>query len=117
MRCACAGGRVANRAAGRANCPSRLCSRLLISLVKRKPQMTEEQLKTIADGFVAMVDKCCKQADVDTCFGEEVFPVSFANRTTPPHPTPELRRKLMVPYQPCWFFQTRPPQPTPFSQH
>ncbi|NXL89081.1 ALBU protein, partial [Alectura lathami] len=45
--------------------------KLLINLIKRKPQMTEEQIKTIADGFTAMVDKCCKQSDIDTCFGEE----------------------------------------------
>ena len=51
--------------------------RLLINLIKRKPQMTEEQIKTIADGFTAMVDKCCKQSDINTCFGEEVFPMSF----------------------------------------
>ncbi|NXE20973.1 ALBU protein, partial [Ardeotis kori] len=45
--------------------------KLLINLIKRKPQMTEEQIKTIADGFTAMVEKCCKQSDIDTCFGEE----------------------------------------------
>lgn len=51
--------------------------RLLVNLIKRKPQMTEEQIKTIADGFTAMVDKCCKQSDINTCFGEEVLPMSF----------------------------------------
>ncbi|NXY91015.1 ALBU protein, partial [Alcedo cyanopectus] len=45
--------------------------KLLINLIKRKPQMTEEQIKTISGGFTTMVDKCCKQADIDTCFGEE----------------------------------------------
>ncbi|NXW64775.1 ALBU protein, partial [Eurystomus gularis] len=45
--------------------------KLLINLIKRKPQMTEEQIKTIGGGFSAMVDKCCKEADKDTCFGEE----------------------------------------------
>ncbi|NWS72885.1 ALBU protein, partial [Crotophaga sulcirostris] len=45
--------------------------KLLINLIKRKPQMTEEQIKTISEGFTAMVDKCCKQSDIDTCFGEE----------------------------------------------
>ncbi|NXT31221.1 ALBU protein, partial [Pelecanoides urinatrix] len=45
--------------------------KLLVNLIKRKPQMTEEQIKTIADGFAAMVDKCCKQSNIDTCFGEE----------------------------------------------
>ncbi|NXO95445.1 ALBU protein, partial [Certhia brachydactyla] len=45
--------------------------KLLINLIKRKPQMTEEQLKTIADGFSAMMAKCCKQSDIDSCLGEE----------------------------------------------
>ncbi|NWY62463.1 ALBU protein, partial [Chionis minor] len=45
--------------------------KLLVNLIKRKPQMTEEQIKTISDGFTAMVDKCCKQSDIETCFGEE----------------------------------------------
>ncbi|NXN15439.1 ALBU protein, partial [Indicator maculatus] len=45
--------------------------KLLVNLIKRKPQMTEEQITTIAGGFTAMVDKCCKQANVETCFGEE----------------------------------------------
>ncbi|NXL48366.1 ALBU protein, partial [Podilymbus podiceps] len=44
---------------------------LLVNLVKRKPQMTEEQIKTIADAFTAMVEKCCKQSDIETCLGEE----------------------------------------------
>ncbi|NXD83428.1 ALBU protein, partial [Halcyon senegalensis] len=44
---------------------------LLVNLIKRKPTMTEEQIKTVAGGFTAMVDKCCKQSDIDTCFGEE----------------------------------------------
>ncbi|NWR41905.1 ALBU protein, partial [Regulus satrapa] len=45
--------------------------KLLVNLIKRKPQMTEEQLKTIAGGFTAMMDKCCKQSDIDSCLGEE----------------------------------------------
>ncbi|NXJ96678.1 ALBU protein, partial [Corythaixoides concolor] len=45
--------------------------KLLVNLIKRKPQMTEEQIKTISDGFTAMVDKCCKQSNIETCFGEE----------------------------------------------
>ncbi|NXT19743.1 ALBU protein, partial [Syrrhaptes paradoxus] len=45
--------------------------KLLVNLIKRKPQMTEDQIKTIAAGFTAMVDKCCKQSDIETCFGEE----------------------------------------------
>ncbi|NXO10501.1 ALBU protein, partial [Oriolus oriolus] len=45
--------------------------KLLINLIKRKPQMTEEQLKTISGSFTAMMEKCCKQSDVNTCLGEE----------------------------------------------
>ncbi|NXM63387.1 ALBU protein, partial [Illadopsis cleaveri] len=45
--------------------------KLLINLIKRKPQMTDEQLTTITGAFNAMTDKCCKQADVNSCFGEE----------------------------------------------
>ncbi|XP_064272344.1 albumin isoform X1 [Passer domesticus] len=45
--------------------------KLLVNLIKRKPQMTEEQLKTIGGSFTAMMDKCCKQADVEGCLGEE----------------------------------------------
>ncbi|NWT07618.1 ALBU protein, partial [Vireo altiloquus] len=45
--------------------------KLLINLVRRRPQMTEEQLKTITDGFTAMMDKCCKESDIDACLGEE----------------------------------------------
>ncbi|NXF08673.1 ALBU protein, partial [Smithornis capensis] len=45
--------------------------KLLINLIKRKPQMTEEQIKTIVESFCAMEEKCCKQADIDTCLGEE----------------------------------------------
>ncbi|NWV14210.1 ALBU protein, partial [Ptilonorhynchus violaceus] len=45
--------------------------KLLINLVKRKPQMTEEQLNTITGDFTAMLEKCCKQSDIDGCLGEE----------------------------------------------
>lgn len=53
--------------------------------------MTEEQIKTIANGFTAMVDKCCKQSDIETCFGEEVFPISFKkqNKTGKEHGKPD----------------------------
>ncbi|XP_031452667.1 serum albumin isoform X1 [Phasianus colchicus] len=56
--------------------------KLLINLIKRKPQMTEEQIKTIADGFTAMVDKCCKQSDINTCFGEEGANLIVQSRAT-----------------------------------
>lgn len=51
--------------------------RMLVNLIKRKPQMTEEQIKTIGGSFTAMVEKCCKQADVEGCLGEEVRSISF----------------------------------------
>lgn len=63
--------------------------RLLVNLIKRKPQMTEEQIKTIADGFTAMVDKCCKQSNIETCFGEEVLPSSFPIKPNKPQTKPE----------------------------
>lgn len=50
--------------------------RLLVNLVKRKPQITEEQIKTIAEGFTNMLDKCCKLPDVLPCLGEEVLSIS-----------------------------------------
>ncbi|XP_068797022.1 albumin [Struthio camelus] len=56
--------------------------KLLVNLIKRKPQMTEEQIKTIADGFTAMVEKCCKQPDIETCFGEEGANLIVQSRTT-----------------------------------
>lgn len=54
-----------------------LVPRLLVNLIKRRPQITEEQLKTIAGGFTAMTEKCCKQADIIACLGEEVLSSSF----------------------------------------
>ena len=56
--------------------------KLLVNLIKRKPQMTEEQIKTIADGFTAMVEKCCKQSDIETCFGEEGANLIVQSRAT-----------------------------------
>uniref|UniRef100_A0A8C3J6P4 Albumin n=1 Tax=Calidris pygmaea TaxID=425635 RepID=A0A8C3J6P4_9CHAR len=56
--------------------------KLLINLIKRKPQMTEEQIKTITDGFSAMVEKCCKQSDIDTCLGEEGANLIVQSRAT-----------------------------------
>ncbi|NXX50013.1 ALBU protein, partial [Tricholaema leucomelas] len=45
--------------------------KLLINLIKRKPQMTEDQIQKISNAFTAMVDKCCKESNIETCFGEE----------------------------------------------
>uniref|UniRef100_K7FQN8 Alpha fetoprotein n=1 Tax=Pelodiscus sinensis TaxID=13735 RepID=K7FQN8_PELSI len=46
--------------------------KLLINLVKYKPTITEEQLKTIIESFITMREKCCKAENHETCFGEEV---------------------------------------------
>ncbi|XP_069711134.1 albumin [Phaenicophaeus curvirostris] len=56
--------------------------KLLVNLIKRKPQMTEEQINTIGGGFTAMVDKCCKRSDIDTCFGEEGANLIVQSRAT-----------------------------------
>ncbi|XP_009081693.1 PREDICTED: serum albumin-like [Acanthisitta chloris] len=56
--------------------------KLLVNLIKRKPQMTEEQIKTVAGGFTAMMDKCCKESDIDTCLGEEGANLIVQSRAT-----------------------------------
>ncbi|XP_021385220.2 albumin [Lonchura striata] len=56
--------------------------KLLVNLIKRKPQMTEEQLKTIAGGFTAMMEKCCKQSDIEGCLGEEGAALIVQSRAT-----------------------------------
>nr|XP_023964221.1 alpha-fetoprotein [Chrysemys picta bellii] len=44
---------------------------LLIRLVKYKPTITDEQLKSIITSFLGMREKCCKAEDHEACFGEE----------------------------------------------
>uniref|UniRef100_A0A8C3SVR9 Albumin n=1 Tax=Chelydra serpentina TaxID=8475 RepID=A0A8C3SVR9_CHESE len=44
---------------------------LLIRLVKYKPTITDEQLKTIITSFLGMREKCCKAENHEACFGEE----------------------------------------------
>ncbi|XP_067413098.1 alpha-fetoprotein-like [Emydura macquarii macquarii] len=44
---------------------------LLISLIKHKPTITDEQLKTIITSFITMREKCCKAENHEACFGEE----------------------------------------------
>uniref|UniRef100_A0A8C4VWF7 Albumin domain-containing protein n=1 Tax=Gopherus evgoodei TaxID=1825980 RepID=A0A8C4VWF7_9SAUR len=44
---------------------------LLISLIKYKPTITDEQLKTIITSFLGMREKCCKAENSEACFGEE----------------------------------------------
>ncbi|XP_019389829.1 PREDICTED: serum albumin isoform X3 [Crocodylus porosus] len=55
---------------------------MLINLIKHKPKMTDEELQTIVTGFSGMVDKCCKAADHDTCFGEEGANLIIKSRAT-----------------------------------
>uniref|UniRef100_A0A7M4EHN8 Albumin domain-containing protein n=1 Tax=Crocodylus porosus TaxID=8502 RepID=A0A7M4EHN8_CROPO len=55
---------------------------LLVNLIKRKIKITEEQLQTISGGFSAMLDKCCKVEDHDTCFGEEGANLIVESRAT-----------------------------------
>ncbi|CAM5139079.1 unnamed protein product [Natator depressus] len=44
---------------------------LLIRVIKYKPTITEEQLKTIITYFLGMREKCCKAEDHEACFTEE----------------------------------------------
>ncbi|XP_006265717.1 albumin isoform X2 [Alligator mississippiensis] len=55
---------------------------MLINLIKHKPKMTDEELQTIVTGFSGMVDKCCKAADHDTCFGKEGANLIIKSRAT-----------------------------------
>ncbi|XP_026943347.1 albumin isoform X1 [Sagmatias obliquidens] len=43
----------------------------LVELVKHKPKVTEEQLKTVMGDFAAFVDKCCAADDKEACFALE----------------------------------------------
>lgn len=45
----------------------------LVELVKHKPKVTEEQLKTVMGDFAAFVDKCCAADDKEACFALEVL--------------------------------------------
>ncbi|XP_074848146.1 albumin-like [Carettochelys insculpta] len=44
---------------------------LIVNLVKHKPTITDEQVKTIFTAFTHMREKCCKAEDHEACFGEE----------------------------------------------
>lgn len=46
--------------------------RLLINLVKQKPELTEEQLAAVTADFSGLLEKCCKAQDQEVCFTEEV---------------------------------------------
>ncbi|XP_020844147.1 albumin-like [Phascolarctos cinereus] len=44
---------------------------VLVELIKHKPKITDEQLKTVATDFTEFVDKCCKEADQEACFAAD----------------------------------------------
>uniref|UniRef100_A0A669PX28 Albumin domain-containing protein n=1 Tax=Phasianus colchicus TaxID=9054 RepID=A0A669PX28_PHACC len=47
--------------------------RMLINLIKYKPQITQEQLTSITVAFTAMREQCCKEENREACFVKEVF--------------------------------------------
>ncbi|XP_072480444.1 albumin-like [Notamacropus eugenii] len=44
---------------------------ILVELVKHKPKITDDQIKGVITDFRAMVEKCCKEADHEACFGAD----------------------------------------------
>ncbi|XP_069869327.1 alpha-fetoprotein [Dipodomys merriami] len=44
---------------------------LLISLVRQKPQMTEEQHEAVTADFSGLLEKCCRGQEQEVCFAEE----------------------------------------------
>ncbi|XP_040438263.1 alpha-fetoprotein-like [Falco naumanni] len=46
--------------------------RMLINLIKYKPQITQEQLSSVTAAFTAMREQCCKEASHEACFVREV---------------------------------------------
>ncbi|XP_074084545.1 albumin-like [Macrotis lagotis] len=44
---------------------------VLVELVKHKPKITDEQLKSVVTDFTAFVDKCCKADNQEACFTED----------------------------------------------
>ncbi|XP_070265890.1 afamin isoform X2 [Myotis yumanensis] len=45
--------------------------RFLVNLVKLKPELTDEELRSSLTGFTNLVDKCCKAEGPEACFNEE----------------------------------------------
>ncbi|XP_031452827.1 alpha-fetoprotein-like [Phasianus colchicus] len=45
--------------------------RMLINLIKYKPQITQEQLTSITVAFTAMREQCCKEENREACFVKE----------------------------------------------
>jgi hypothetical protein len=52
--------------------------RLLISLVKQKPQMTEDEHEAVTADFSGLLEKCCRGQEQEVCFAEEVRTAHFA---------------------------------------
>uniref|UniRef100_A0A8C0F6Y5 Albumin domain-containing protein n=1 Tax=Bubo bubo TaxID=30461 RepID=A0A8C0F6Y5_BUBBB len=46
--------------------------RMLINLIKYKPQITQEQLTSVTAAFTAMREQCCKEENREACFMKEV---------------------------------------------
>lgn len=49
-----------------------LSCRMLITLLKYKPQISPEQLGSVMAAFSAMRERCCGEADPEACFLKEV---------------------------------------------
>ncbi|KAM5284312.1 afamin [Hipposideros larvatus] len=45
--------------------------RFLVNLVKLKPELTDEELRSSLTDYTNMVDKCCKAEGPEACFNEE----------------------------------------------
>uniref|UniRef100_A0A8C8ATP6 Albumin domain-containing protein n=1 Tax=Otus sunia TaxID=257818 RepID=A0A8C8ATP6_9STRI len=46
--------------------------KMLINLIKYKPQITQEQLTSVTAAFTAMREQCCKEENREACFVKEV---------------------------------------------
>lgn len=51
--------------------------RFLVNLVKLKPELTDEELRSSLTEFTNLVDKCCKAEGPEACFNEEVVTFIF----------------------------------------
>uniref|UniRef100_A0A8C3J6U1 Albumin domain-containing protein n=1 Tax=Calidris pygmaea TaxID=425635 RepID=A0A8C3J6U1_9CHAR len=59
--------------------------KMLVTLIKYKPQITQEQLSSVTAAFAAMRERCCRGDHPETCFLREV---PLLSAPTPYHPTP-----------------------------
>lgn len=46
--------------------------RMLVTLIKYKPQISQEQLTSVTAAFTAMRERCCREENRQACFGQEV---------------------------------------------